>query len=67
MPCANLMLFLNPPPASTSLRAQLRVLNSYCSETLLALADILLPLPQVAAQMAGLDIAPMPGRAGKHT
>ncbi|GAX76558.1 hypothetical protein CEUSTIGMA_g4004.t1 [Chlamydomonas eustigma] len=42
-------------------RVQLHVLNSYCVNTLLELAEILLPLPGLGAEMAGLDVAPVPG------
>ncbi|KAG1675513.1 hypothetical protein FOA52_001814 [Chlamydomonas sp. UWO 241] len=42
-------------------RVQLRVLNSYCVDTLLTLSRVLLPVPRLAAEMASLDLAPLAG------
>ena len=45
----------------TSLTTHLQVLNAYCVETLVAISEVLSPLPSIAADLAALDMAPLPG------
>ena len=42
-------------------RRPVQVLNAYCVETLVEVAEVLAPLPSIGAEMAALDIAPVPG------